>query len=204
MSRRRMLAGLLPLAGVALLVGASSSCASIPDSGRFTAVLAPDYATYQQHVDTYLQRRCGTLDCHGQPGRAYRVYGFTGFRLYNLDAGLISGVQETLPEEIRANYEALVSLEPEEMSRVMAKQGGEKEDLDRLLFFRKAQRIERHKGGQAMAEDDPGYRCVVAWLRIPVARPADNEFGFEIIPPEQRGTLTPRQIQDCQEAASFP
>ena len=41
-----------------------------------------------KRVDPYLQRRCGTLDCHGQPGRAYRIYGFTGFRLYNEDAGL--------------------------------------------------------------------------------------------------------------------
>jgi hypothetical protein len=195
---------LLPTLGVALLVGASSSCASVPDSTRFTAVLAPDFTVYKANVDTYLQRRCGTLDCHGQPGRAYRLYGFTGFRLYNLDAGLISGVQPTRDEEIRANYEALVSLEPEEMSRVIAKQGGEKQDLERLLFIRKAQRIERHKGGQAMAEDDPGYRCVVAWLRIPVVRPGPDGTTGDLIPPDQRGGMTPRQVQDCQEAAAFP
>jgi hypothetical protein len=204
--RARWFAALLPVLGIAFVDSASSSCASPPDSSRFTAVLTPDYAIYRDNVDTYLQRRCGTLDCHGQPGRAYRLYGFTGFRLYNQDAGLISGVQPTTPEELRANFEALVTLEPEEMSRVVAKQGGDKQDLERLLFIRKAQRIERHKGGQAMAEDDPGYRCVAAWLRIPVVTPPRAEgatFG-DIIPPDQRAKLTPRQIQDCQEAAAFP
>jgi hypothetical protein len=201
----RALSVLAAASGVLLLAGSSSSCASVPDSSRFTAVLAPDFDVYKNNVDTYLQRRCGTLDCHGQPGRAYRLYGFTGFRLYNLDAGLVSGVQPTVPEEVRANYEALVTLEPEEMSRVIAKQGGEKEDLERLLFIRKAQRIERHKGGQAMAEDDPGYRCVVAWLRIPVVRPSPADPSIpEYIPPGSRGNLSQRQIQDCQEAAAFP
>lgn len=199
----RALAAFFSIAGVVAFATSSSSCASVPDSGRFTAVLAPDFTIYRDNVDVYLQRRCGTLDCHGQPGRAYRLYGFTGFRLYNIDAGLVSGVQPTQPEEVRANYEALVTLEPEEMSRVMAKQGGERIDTDRLLFFRKAQRIERHKGGQAMAEDDPGYRCVLAWLRIPVIRVLEDGTP-EPIPPGQRGALTPRQIQDCQEAAAFP
>lgn len=186
---------------------ATTSCASIPDSGRYTVVLQPDYDVYAKNVDNYLRRRCGTLDCHGQPGRAYRIYGREGFRLYNEDAGLISGVQPTTPEETKANFQAIVALEPEEMSRVIAGQGA---DVNRLVFLRKPLRLERHKGGPAMAEDDPGYRCVRAWLQIPVIRlvpDPENPEGAPIpepIPPGQRIGLTPRQVQDCQEAEQFP
>jgi hypothetical protein len=198
--------------GAAIMAGAigllaTTSCGSIPDSGRYTVVLQPDYDVYQKSVDNYLRRRCGTLDCHGQPGRAYRIYGREGFRLYNEDAGLISGVQPTTPEEVKANFQAIVTLEPEEMSRVIAAQGA---DVNRLLFLRKPLRLERHKGGPAMAEDDPGYRCVKAWLQIPVIRLVPNpespegEPIAEPIPPGQRIALTPRQLQDCQEAEQFP
>jgi hypothetical protein len=196
------------VASAGALLGSSTSCAHVPDETRFTLILQPDFNTYSQHVDNYLRRRCGTLDCHGQPGRALRLYGREGFRLYNEDAGLISGLQATTPEETRANFQAIVGLEPEEMSRLIAMQGDETE-LKRLLFVRKPLRLERHKGGQAMAEDDPGYRCVRSWLQVPVIRFApdpDNPNATvpEPIPPEQRAALTPRQIQDCQEAEQFP
>lgn len=194
------LAALAGGAGLTGLGSATTSCASVPDTTRFTAILQPDYATYRQ-IDTYIQRRCGTLDCHGQPGRPYRVYGFSGFRLYNEDAGLVTGVQPTTEAEVRANYQAAVALEPEEMSRLMATQGA---DPNRLLLLRKPLRLERHKGGPAMATDDPGYRCVLAWLRIPVVRPTADGIDFEPIPPEQRQALNERALRDCNEAASFP
>lgn len=203
----RYVVGAMIMGGAVGLL-AMTSCASVPDETRFTLILQPDFNAYQANVDNYLRRRCGTLDCHGQPGRAYRIYGREGFRLYNEDAGLISGVQATTPEETRANFQAIVGLEPEEMSRVVATQG-EQKNIDRLMFLRKPLRLERHKGGPAMAEDDPGYRCVVAWLRVPVIRFVDNpdnpeERIPEPIPPDQRGGLTPRQVQDCKEAEQFP
>jgi hypothetical protein len=198
--------------GAAFVAGAvgllaTTSCGSVPDSGRFTLVLQPDYEVYKTSVDNYLRRRCGTLDCHGQPGRAYRMYGREGFRLYNEDAGLVSGLQPTTEAETRANFQAIVGLEPEEMSRLIATQGS---DPNKLLFLRKPLRLERHKGGPAMAEDDPGYRCVVAWLRIPVFRFVDGPDGPdgpkvpEPIPPAERIPLTPRQLQDCATAESYP
>jgi hypothetical protein len=178
-------------------LGAGLSCASSPDSGRVTDVISPDYDIYVQNVDAYLTRRCGTLDCHGQPGRAYRIYSREGFRLYTIkDAGLISGQQPTEPEEQRANFRALVALEPEEMSRLMARQG---DDPNRLLFLRKPLKLERHKGGPSMAEDDPGYRCVVAWLKIPVVDGEGND-----IPKERRAKLTAADLRNCTDAASFP
>jgi hypothetical protein len=198
--------GTAMIAGAGALLAGGTSCANVPDETRFTLILTPDFNAYQTNVDNYLRRRCGTLDCHGQPGRAYRIYGREGFRLYNEDAGLISGFQGTTDEERRANYQAIVGLEPEEMSRVIARQG---DNPNTLMFLRKPLRLERHKGGPAMAEDDPGYRCVVGWLQVPVIRFVDNpdnpgERVPEPIPPDQRGTLNPRDAQFCKEAEQFP
>ncbi len=181
----------------ALALVAISACASAPDSERITDVITPDFDTYVANVDAYLTRRCGSLDCHGQPGRAYRIYSREGFRLIQLqDGSLVSGQQETQPEEKRANFQALVSVEPEEMTRLMARQG---DNPNELLFLRKPLKLERHKGGPAMAEDDPGYRCVVAWLQIPVV-----DGNGVPIPKEQRQKLSPNGVKNCAEATSFP
>jgi len=154
-----------------------------------------------------LQRRCGTLDCHGQPGRAYRLYGFSGFRDYAEEAGtpLVSGQQPTTEGEILANYQAAVAIEPEEMSRLIARQG---EDPNKLILLRKPLRLERHKGGPAMTEDDPGYRCVVAWLRVRTVRAAaadsEDPGGVETIPPEEREKMNDKDKGFCQLAAANP
>lgn len=200
-SRSALFVGVAALGALAALVTGSASCASPPDGKRSTEVLQPDYATYRAYVDPYLQRRCGTLDCHGQPGRAYRIYGFAGFRLYNVDAGLVSGEQPTTEDEVRANYQAAIALEPEEMSRLVATQGA---DPNRLLLLRKPLKLERHKGGPAMSEDDAGYRCVVAWLRIRTVRPTADGLGFEAIPEQEREQMPPLARQLCEEAQSFP
>ena len=180
-----------------LAAATAVSCASSPDRDRVTEVITPDFDTYVQSVDAYLTRRCGSLDCHGQPGRAYRVYSREGYRLYSIqDGGLVSGQQPTQPEEQRANFHALIALEPEEMSRLMARQG---DNPNLLLFLRKPLKIERHKGGPAMAEDDPGYRCVIAWLSIPVV----DGVGVPI-PKQQRQKLSANALRNCAEAAKFP
>ena len=188
---------LLSAASVAIAAATVLACASTPDTDRVTDVIVPDFDTYVQHVDAYLTRRCGSLDCHGQPGRAYRVYSREGYRLYTIqEGGLVSGQQPTQPEEQRANFQALVSIEPEEMTRLMARQG---ENPNLLLFLRKALKIERHKGGPAMAEDDPGYRCVVAWLGIPVV----DGTGVPI-PKAKRATLSANALRNCTDATNFP
>ncbi|MBL8610639.1 MAG: hypothetical protein JNL38_25090 [Myxococcales bacterium] len=185
MMLRRLFVGSLVLAAGIAALGGSTSCASAPDNQRITIVVAPNYDIYKAQIDTFLNKRCGTLDCHGQQGRALRLYGYRGFRLYNVDAGLISGVQQTTESEIRANFDAIISLEPEEMSRVIAEAG---ENPDRLLFLRKAQNIERHKGGPSLASDDDGYKCITAWLR------ADPRGG----------TLSPAALASCEKAAKLP
>jgi hypothetical protein len=187
----------LSIGGTALGLLAIAACASAPDEKRLTQVITPDFDTYVANVDAYLTRRCGSLDCHGQPGRAYRIYSREGFRLYQLqDGSLVSGQQPTQPEEKRANFQALVSLEPEEMTRLMARQG---DNPNQLLFLRKPLKLERHKGGPAMAEDDPGYRCVVAWLQIPVVNPDGTP-----IDKANRAKLSANALRFCKEATDFP
>lgn len=194
-SVRAGIIGTLGAGAMALL--ASASCSS-PDTSRVTDVLLPDFDTYKNNVDGYLARRCGTLDCHGQPGRAYRIYSREGFRITDEEAGLVSGQQPTTDAEIRANFEAIVSLEPEELSRVVAAQGAD-EAIKRWIWIRKPLRLERHKGGPAMAEDDAGYKCVVAWLRIPTYQGDGTP-----IPPAQREKLSDAAKGFCTEAQSFP
>jgi hypothetical protein len=197
-SLRAALVGATGAAVMAVLAAGSTSCASTPDKDRTTDIIQPDFAAYHDEVDAYLSRRCGTLDCHGQPGRAYRIYSREGFRLYNEDAGLVSGQQPTTEAEIKANFQAIIALEPEELNRVMAAQAND-EQLKRWIWIRKPLKLERHKGGPAMAEDDSGYKCVVSWLRIPVVQ-ADGTP----IPPNQRVQLNALQKGFCTEAQGYP
>lgn len=203
-SRSALIIGVATLGAMGALFTGSTSCATQPDNKRYTEILQPDYPTYRDYVDTYIQRRCGTLDCHGQPGRAFRVYGYQGLRPFDAGEGkepLVSGQQATTEGEIIANYQAAVALEPEEMSRLIATQGAEP---NKLMLLRKPLKLERHKGGPAMAENDQGYKCVVAWLRVRTVRPTADGVDFETIPQAEREQLSPRAKQDCADAKDFP
>lgn len=155
----------------AIAIGTAWACASVPDETRFTNVYVGDSARIQEQfaggVSFFLERRCGTLDCHGQAGRPLRIYGNRGLRLRN-DGGLTPSTGDTTPQEITANYRSVVGLEPEEFSRVIAANG---RDADKLLLVRKPLGIDNrsgvaHKGGsvvQVGAADD-GYACLITWL----------------------------------------
>lgn len=209
MNRARYFAVVAPVLSAALVV-LVASCASAPDSNAQTLILQPDYETYKQYVNPYVQRRCGTLDCHGQPGRAYRIYGVNGLRPYDVgDAGtdtpLTSGGEQGGPAvqefETRANFESAIALEPEEMSRVVARQG---QYPDTLLLLRKPRLLERHKGGQVMGTGDRGYDCLVSWLRVRVTR-IRPDGDFESIPEgpgNGRETLSPQAADKCVKAAA--
>jgi hypothetical protein len=159
------------VAVAAFALGSMNACASPPSSDKVTTLydpatnvlLQPDYAFYKENLDQYLNRRCGTLDCHGQPGRAYRSYGIRGLRLFDPEVQLVSGVQPTTEKERKLNYQSILSLDPEELRRVMGRGG---ENPDTWLFLRKPMRLERHKGATAIDQNDDGYRCIAAWLKI--------------------------------------
>jgi hypothetical protein len=183
-----------PFAALALAtVSASTSgCAQSYDPNQTTKVLAPDYDIYSTYLDTFINKRCGTLDCHGAAGRAFRHYGSLGLRRLEGKAdefgaadasteagglGRRAGVGVTTPDEIRANYAGIIALEPEVISRLVALNGdlSNNRELD-WMFLRKAlgrplgqKEIpgERHKGGNVLRQNDDGYQCIVYWLRAP-------------------------------------
>lgn len=146
----------------ALLVALCACAADLtyPDGGtRVTTILAPDQNDFTQ-VSPVFERRCGTLDCHGSAGRPLRIYSGLGLRLPN-EAGAVPGSGGTTPDEITANYRAVIGLQPEEMTRVVAG-----EDPPRsLLILAKPLNLESHKGGPAFSPNgDDGETCISTWL----------------------------------------
>jgi hypothetical protein len=164
------------IAAAAFVLGfvAIAACVSVPDEHRQTYVgplangqtLAPDFNLYKAGVDNYLGRRCATLDCHGQLGRGLRLFSQNGLRAFDAaGAGffpLTSGKEAVSDDEVTQNYLAVVGLEPEVMTQVMA--GGGADPL-KLLLLKKPLLYEGHKGGQVMVDNsDPGYKCIASWL----------------------------------------
>lgn len=144
-----------------LFVGMSAwSCVG---EGAPEAVPCPDRDVFINHVSPYLERRCGMLDCHGQPKRNMRIYGQLGLR-HPKDAmeKLVSGGSATTPEELEANFEAVCNLEPELMPDVVGNFGA---SAEKLLLVTKARGLERHKGGKVVNENDEGDRCILNWLK---------------------------------------
>lgn len=187
---RHYLRVLLPIAAGLFVLASAASCAVEYDPNKKTNVVLPDFQIYDKYVDGFLNARCGTLDCHGQPGRPFRSYGYRGLRIFKADGGLVpgQGTGTSTPEERLSNFYSIVALEPEEMSRVIARNGARPETL---LFVRKPLLLERHKGGPALSVDDAGYRCITAWLRAEPGKP----FGAD--------ALTTGGPAACADAAQF-
>jgi hypothetical protein len=148
-----------PLVGIALV----AACSGVQQTR--VGVLAPREDTFPPVAD-YLDHRCGTLDCHGQPGRNLRIWGCEGMRLNPKDiSSCISGAPTT-PDEWEATYRSLIGLEPAVMSAVVsAAVQGKEVHPELLTFVRKARGTENHKGGQLIQEGDDQDTCIVSWLR---------------------------------------
>lgn len=132
-----------------------------PDFGQFSANSVGADGAVSQGVDAVLEKRCGTLDCHGQMGRALRIFGQNGLRLISQDAANTPGIQPTTGTELVANYQSVIGLQPELMTEVV--QGNLPPTA--LLLLRKPLQLERHKGGQVFnGVGDPAYDCIVSWL----------------------------------------
>lgn len=121
-----------------------------------TVLAAPSQNNFPDVSDA-LQQSCATLDCHGQAGRALRIYGYGGLRLASVDTPL---GDPTTDLEYAASYESLVSLEPETLTKVVTWQA----DPNQLSLVRKARGLEHHKGGQRVVPGDALDRCIVLWL----------------------------------------
>jgi hypothetical protein len=108
-------------------------------------------------VSQVLERRCGTLDCHGDASRPLLLHGRNGTRLS--PTGEV-GEAGTSPAEYAANRLSVCGVEPEKMSAVVA---GE-EDLLQLTVIRKPILDEAHKGGRVFLQTSPGYLCFASWI----------------------------------------
>lgn len=150
------LARLFPLC-LGLLGIAFTGC--LDDLNDRQTLACPSQEVFEASVSPYMERRCGTLDCHGQPARPMRLYGQLGLREPN-DTN-VSGGAATTPTERTLNYQAVCNVEPEGMAEVVADQGNSAEDL---LLIRKARALERHKGGKVVNQTDAADRCLVGWL----------------------------------------
>jgi hypothetical protein len=162
MSRYPLLAS---LAGALACLGASAGCVALgtPDGNAVTEIVGPPSGAAFKPVGQYVVHRCGSLDCHGEVGRNLRLYGEYGLRL-DTDAGM-SGGGLTTADELDADYQSIVALEPELMNAVVA-QGGAEPLPETLTFIRKPTAIENHKGGQLITNaSDPQYLCLTSWLQ---------------------------------------
>lgn len=139
-------------------------------------------------LGNYLDHRCGSLDCHGQPGRNLRIWGCEGMRL---DAGMVPVCNLTVPgggrttvAEHQATYRSLVGLEPQVITEVYNGCNGQVDDAgvalyppgsschpELLTFVQKARGVEAHKGGQLICLTPP---CPPAVPNPSYSPPASN------------------------------
>jgi len=158
----------------AVIVALGVACSSF-DQNAVTEVTGPDYGEFSitnsigadgatnAGVDAVLEQRCASLDCHGQMGRALRLFSQSGLRLISQDAANVPGGAPTTQTELVANYQAVIGLQPELMTEVV--QGNEPPTA--LLLLRKPLQLERHKGGQVIVPGSNAYDCIVSWLGGP-------------------------------------
>ena len=142
---------------VVLAVGLGVACSSPDTAGRVDPV-GPDVAPFKA-VAPMLVRRCGTIDCHGSTYRNFRLYGFGGTRLKPGDRPDFPA--SLAAEEVQANYDAVIGLEPEIM-RDVVKAGGA--GYERLTLVRKGRNDEDHKGGRRITPSDDADQCLLSWL----------------------------------------
>jgi hypothetical protein len=127
-------------------------------------------------VSSVLELRCGGLDCHGGPARNLRIFGFYGLRLDGRDA---PGGAATTEAEIDATYEAIVSIDPEQLSRVTAARGANAREW---LVLSKAREREAHVGGARLVAGTPADDCVLSWLAGDVDIDACASDDFAAMP----------------------
>lgn len=146
--RTRQLIAFVSLAG----------CSIPPSDAQYTPQALPDQGTFPP-VAELLVVRCGSLDCHGTPARNLRLYGSAGLRWSSSDRPLVPLCDTQ--DEVTADYESVVDLEPETMSAVVAAGGASPQEL---TMVRKARGTESHKGGQIWTEGDDSDTCLTSWL----------------------------------------
>jgi len=138
----------------------SSSGCSSPDAAARTVGKYPDAASFKP-LANMLVVRCGSLDCHGQPGRNLKIYGASGLRLSPMDEPQKAGPLYATQAEYDADYGSVCGLEPETLSTVF-EDGGK--NPERLSMVQKARNTQVHKGGTIIIPGDVQDKCMLSWL----------------------------------------
>lgn len=158
------------LLGAAVLAVAAPGCLGDTDLGE-TDVACPSLDGFRV-VSQVLERRCGTIDCHGDGARPFRVYGRTGLRRPETEESYLAGggrdfsqyvtggTEPTSDAEVADNRLSACGVEPELMAGVVA---GD-EELDVLTLVRKPRLTESHKGGLIWQEGSSGDKCLTSWI----------------------------------------
>lgn len=127
-----------------------SACTTI-DRGAHPLDI-PDETAYSRWVHPYVELRCGSLDCHGDKGRPFRLYGGGGLRLRAELRGTF-----VAPEEIMANVRSFAGISPD-----IARVSEHRALLAGLAVYAGGL---SHVGGDVWdSTNAPGYRCIFAWL----------------------------------------
>jgi hypothetical protein len=124
-----------------------------------------------RNVSAVLEKRCGSLDCHGQLARPLRIMGSTGLRLFTPSefsdpsqaeeaGGIPGGLKATTEQELEQNRLSLCGVEPERTEQVVI---GNLEPTE-LMIIKKPSLRERHKGQQVFFKGGAGEECVASWL----------------------------------------
>ncbi len=142
---------------VAFALFVVAACAT-ETGGSTNAITPPDRATFPA-VSDLLARRCGSLDCHGQVSRNFRLYSAEGLRL-DPNARPTSKTNTTTPAEYDQTYASLIGLEPEIIGAVVT----EGSQPERLTLVRKARGVDHHKGNTLMNPGDEEDLCLTSWL----------------------------------------
>ncbi|MEN9579068.1 MAG: hypothetical protein RJA70_2077 [Pseudomonadota bacterium] len=173
------------------LLGAA--CGSSPNEERIIAVPSyvdecdsaePNAPPCFRQVSEPLEAHCGSLDCHGNTARYFRLFGWAGVRMEDAPAlplpsasgtgvatipappaeepgpVLVPGGEQTTEEELLANYQAMVTLQPEVTSLVLARAT----DPGELEIISKGRGAQHHKGGVAMRQGDQTDICLTGWF----------------------------------------
>jgi hypothetical protein len=150
---RRAIRALWLTAGAAFAL----ACSGPADNQIFTLTL-PDETTFPLVSDA-LELRCATIDCHGNLPRNMRLYSEYGLRLKKGD---VTGIANTTDDEYAANYESIVTIEPEKITGIVKNHG---QNFDHWIVVTKGTGAEHHKGGSKFAKGDVMYTCLLSWIQ---------------------------------------
>ncbi len=166
---------------------AAVGCSGVDSTAQVT-VTGPSFGAQGSAflpISSVVERRCGTLDCHGSTYRPLKIYGQIGLRrpeepgstnVKSYKDYYSGGSEPTTQAELFDNYLSLIGLEPELLDAVVAKTGSP----DTLTLVRKPRLREKHKGGLIWNPSDPGDLCLIKWLTgSEDTAPCDQELSHK-------------------------